>query len=299
MRNRGSRLVIGPWPHGGRWYSSPLVRGRRATDFDHVAELVRFFDRHLRDADHAFSTEDPVHYFTMGEERWKSARAWPPPEARPLVFYPGPGGELRPTQPDRNEADRYIVDFKAGTGVHSRFGKHLAGGRYPVGYPDRARRDRQLLVYTSAPLAEDTEVTGHPRACLQVSSTATDGAIIVYLEEVAPDGTVRVITDGALRLVTRQASPGGWPYWAADLYRPFRRADVVPVTPGEVVDLTFDLFPVSWLFRAGHALRLALAGADADNFLAIAEDQAPTVCVHHGPGFPSRLELPAMPRRDG
>ena len=40
-----------------------------------------------------------------------------------------------------------------------------------------------------------------------------------------------------------------------------------------------------------------VAGADADDFQAIAEDQAPTIDVHHGPGYLSRIELPVMPRR--
>ena len=294
VRTPGSRLVIGPWPHGGRWYSSPMTDGRVPTRFDHVAEMVRFFDLHLRDVDHRAAGEPSVHYFTMGEERWKASSAWPPPGAVRTSLHLNAGGALA-AAPDRAAGvTTYAVRFDAGTGVHSRFGKHLAGGRYPVRYPDRAERDRALVTFTSAPLDRDLEATGHPSAHLFVSSTATDAAVIVYLEDVAPDGVVRVVTDGALRLTARDVSTDAPPYWMSEPYRPFRRADVRPAVPGEVMELVFELFPVSWLFRRGHAIRVAIAGADRDNFIAIGEDQRPALHLHHGGPTPSRVELPAM-----
>ena len=53
-------------------------------------------------------------------------------------------------------------------------------------------------------------------------------------------------------------------------YGPHRsesRADALPLVPGEVAELSFDLWATSVLFRAGHRIRVALAGADADTFL--------------------------------
>jgi putative CocE/NonD family hydrolase len=254
--------------------------------------MVRFFDLHLRDVDHQFESEAPVHYFTMGEERWKAAQTWPPRDASATVaFHLGAGGFLHRAPEERDGSTEYVVRFDAGTGVHSRFGKHLAGGRYPVKYPDRMRRDRMLLTYSTSPLEADQELTGHPAVTLFVSTTATDGALIVYLEDVAPDGTVRVTTDGALRLTARTASKDAPPYSITEPYRPFRRADVRPVVPDEVMELRFELFPISWVFQAGHAIRIAIAGGDRDNFFSVAADERPTLRIHHGPGTPSRIEL--------
>ena len=84
------------------------------------------------------------------------------------------------------------------------------------------------------------------------------------------------------------------PYWTTDAYRPFRRADVRPAVPGETMHLRFELFPISWLFRRGHTIRIAIGGADRDNFLPIAADQCPTLRIFHGPDTPSRLELPVL-----
>lgn len=290
VRTPGSRLVIGPWGHGGRWYSSPTVRTKRATDFDHVAEMVRFFDQHLRD-DTSGTAEEPIHYFTMGEERWESAPHWPVPGAVPTSFYLARDATLgrdMPVEPDG--ADRYRVDFATTTGVHSRFGKHLTGGRYPVRYPKRAKRDRKLLTYTSLPLPEPLTVTGDPVATLFVSSTATDGAFFVYLEDVDPDGAVRVVSDGMLRASARRTADA--PYPLPVPYHPFRRDDDVPLTPGVVHELTFGCFPVSWVFGAGHRIRVAFAGADRDNFAAVGADQSPVITLHRSPIHASRIDLP-------
>ncbi len=36
--------------------------------------------------------------------------------------------------------------------------------------------------------------------------------------------------------------------------------------------LTFDLLPTSYLFKRGHSIRLAVAGADADHFAPLPGD---------------------------
>jgi putative CocE/NonD family hydrolase len=290
-----SRIVVGPWGHGGRWYSSPLQRRKRPTDFDHMAEMVRFFDAHLRDDSSAIEAEAPIHYFTMIEERWKATTTWPIEGTEELVLYLGPRRTLEWIPRDDSGRDEYAVDFTAGTGVHSRFGKHLSGGRYPVRYPGRAKRDSRLLVYTSEAVVADTEITGYPSLRLFLSSTATDGAVLVYLEDVGPDDEVECITDGGLRLATRHVSAEEPPYWMHGPWRPCRRADEESVTRGEVLELAFDLHPVSWLLQRGHAVRVAIAGADRDNFLAIGADQSPVLSVHYGPEAPSSVRLPIVP----
>jgi hypothetical protein len=55
---------------------------------------------------------------------------------------------------------------------------------------------------------------------------------------------------------------------------------------------------VSHLFRAGHAVRVAIAGADADTVLAVPDSgPAPTIRVHRGGSHASALELPTTKGR--
>jgi putative CocE/NonD family hydrolase len=198
-------------------------------------------------------------------------------------------GEIGPAS-----TDTYAVDRTATTGVWSRYGKHLSGGMGPADYGDRAEPDRKLLCFTSAPLPVDTEVTGHPVAHVCLSCDREDGALFVYLQDVAPDGRVLMVTDGCLRLSMRKTSDAA-PYRTNGPWRTGRSDDLEPVDPGEVMDLTFDLLPVSWLFRAGHRIRVAIAGADADNFVQVPEHgPPPRFVVHHGGDRPARVDLPVM-----
>jgi hypothetical protein len=164
-----------------------------------------------------------------------------------------------------------------------------------VHYPDRAFTDRTLLVYQGPPLAEDLEVTGHPVVYLFVTSTEEDGAFFAYLEDVDPSGRVTYVTEGQLRALHRKLGVGPSPQGEAWPWHSYRREDAAPLVPGEVAELVFDLLPTSYLFRAGHSLRIALAGADADHFAPVTAT-TPTWEMQRNRAHPSRVVLPVVKR---
>ncbi|MGV0742708.1 CocE/NonD family hydrolase [Mycolicibacterium sp. XJ870] len=288
----GSRLILGPWNHGGRWHIDPFDEPSKSS-FDHDAELIRFFDRHLKDSDTGIDSEPRVHYFTMVEDRWKSADTWPPP-ATTLSYYLLADRELG-SDPADSEAgvDAYTVDHTVGTGEHSRWRTQVAIGE-AVRYPDRVAQDARLLTYTSPALDRPVEVTGHPVVTLFVSSTATDGTFFVYLEDVDARGHVAYVTEGQLRALHRRLSDAPPPYRQVIPYRTFNRADAQPLVPGEIAELRFDLLPTSYLFRPGHRIRVAIAGADSSHF-AILPGPPPTIRIHRTRMHASRIDLPAVP----
>ena len=51
----------------------------------------------------------------------------------------------------------------------------------------------------------------------------------------------------------------------------------------------FELMPVSVIGRAGHRLRIAIAGADADTFRRIPEEGAPIIMVYRSAARPSHV----------
>lgn len=288
------RLTIGPWDHGGWTNISPYARNTQPR-FGHEAEALRFFDARLRGMDNGFALEKPVTYFTMGQEKWKTADTWPPPGTRTLPLYFSDRRALSETPPSAPQGyDSYDVDFTAGTGTGSRWVSLVNPLNEPIEYPDRKQQDEKLLCYTSAPLEAPLEVTGHPIVTLYVSSTADDGAFFVYLEDVGPDGRVTYITEGVLRAIHRKRSDDKAPYPTVGPYRTFSRQDAAPLVPGQVAELVFDLYPTSYEFRKGHAVRVSLAGADKDHF-ALIPDRPPTVRTYRNATCPSRIDLPVMP----
>jgi len=296
------KLTLGPWDHGGRQEISPWRR-RDAPAFDHDLEMLRFFDHHLKGIQNGIMEEAPVHYFTMGEEQWKSAASWPPPNAYIRRLYLSEGHRLRDSRPAGEPGpDAWVVDYSSGTGNLSRWNSLTArprgwlGGERHFEYPNRKEEDRKLPCYTSAPLTEDTEVTGHPLIRLFVTSTAEDGNFFVYLEDVDASGGVTYVTEGELRALHRRLSDERPPYRLLVPYRSFERKDARPLVPGEMAELVFDLLPTSYLFRKGHSIRLAIAGADKDHFALLAADEPPTLTFHRSEAHPSAIELPIVPR---
>jgi putative CocE/NonD family hydrolase len=165
-----------------------------------------------------------------------------------------------------------------------------------VVYGDRETADRRLLTYTSAPLAQDVEITGQPVVALHVSSTHTDGAFVVNVEDVAPDGYVRYLTGGQLRAIHRKISAEEPPYTVLGPYHSFKRKDGSPLVPGEITEIPFELMPVSVVVRAGHRLRVAIAGADADTFRRIPEEGVPIITVYRDATHASYIALPVAGR---
>lgn len=293
------QVFIGPWDHGARNdadpFNPPDAPVRPSRD-EQDAQLFAFFDRYLKgDVD---PIESSVTYYTLGADRWTTTAVWPPEGFQSETWYLADAGALTIEPPtDRSGADDYRVDFTATTGRHNRWFTNNGGGGDVV-YNDCANEHRKLLVYDSSPFAADIEITGHPIVTLFVSSTHDDGLFIVYLEDVAPDGTVTYITEGQLRAMVRKISDEAPPYRKLGPHRAELRADARPLVAGEVTELTFELWATSVLIREGHRLRIAIAGADADTFARYPLDGGePTISVQRNAQFASKLSLPIRRRR--
>jgi len=294
----GKRLILGPWDHGGGQNPDPFVRDHKSR-FDHAGEMLRYLDHHLKGVQTGIESEPPVHYFTVGEEAWKSADTWPPAGFQPTPYYFSEGRVLRPAEPPSGEgADAYQVDYATGSGRTSRWLSQVNVKGVRIQYPHRRRQDARCLVYTTAPLERDTEVTGTPTITLFVRSTATDAQFFVYLEDVGVNRDVGYryyVTEGIFRALHRQISQETPPYLVPVPGHSFKRQDALPLVPGEVAQITFHLQPISYLFRRGHSIRVALAGADKDNF-ALVPPSPPKIEVLRSQAYPSHVVLPVMVR---
>ena len=291
-------VVVGPWSHGGGHHASPFLPADRPTEPSSARQLDQatcFFDQYLKGAKQGMASPHTLIYYTLGEAAWKKTSTWPIPGTTMRRYYLSGGQALSTARPAAG-TDRYQVDFEATTGTENRWYTQLGGN--DVVYPERSEADRRLLTYTSAPLEQDLEVTGQGIMTLQIASTATDGSFIVYLEDVGPDGRVTYVTEGMLRGLMRKVSTATPPYRTTYPYHSFLKQDGEPLVPGQVATLRFQLLPTSVLFRAGHRIRLALAGADKDTFLRIPAEDAVTWTVHRGGDTQaSFIDLPVVPRR--
>jgi putative CocE/NonD family hydrolase len=163
----------------------------------------------------------------------------------------------------------------------------------PVTYGDRREEDKKLLTYTSAPLAQDLELTGSPTVTLHVASTHEDGAFYVYLEDVGPDGRVSYLTEGLLRAIHRRTGdPATAPYVPLGVYHTYKKEDALPLVPGEVAAVAITMFPISTLFQKGHRVRIAIAGHDDALKDRYPKEGTPVISVERNSARPSQVVLP-------
>lgn len=293
LARESQKLVVGPWPHGipvqtesgDQWFGP-----RASVD---VPELVlRWYDHWLKDIDNRIMDEPRVTLFRLGDRTWHELDGWPPAASTPTPYYLHSSGRansrhgdgrLSEAAPGDEPPDSYTYDPEAPTpSVPGRVQR-------PVGSVDqRPIEDRDdVLVFTSAPLERDLELTGDVVAKLWARTSARDTDWTVKVCDVHPDGHALRLTDGMIRARYRHSG-----------------STQVLLEPGELVEYTIQLRPVSNLFGAGHRIRLEVASASFPQFApnlntggCCAEETAgvpATQLVYHDAAHPSRVLLPVV-----
>lgn len=288
LPNNHRHLLLGPWDHGARIDCSPW-RPSVEPSFPIVGEILRFFDEYLMGHETGLRQEAPVHYYTVHEETWREAASWPPVAGEEQLFLSS--GNTLAARPGESGRESYKGDFSKGTGAQTRY-ERIAAIDSRDYYNDWQSRDAHMLCYTSPVLERDREVSGHVVVDLHLSSSEPDAAIFAYLSEVEADGTVRYVTEGLLRALHRKESPCPPEHRTTWPFRSFSRADAKPMPIGEAERLVFAMLPVSWTFKAGSRIRLAISGADADHCAQVPHGRVPTLTLHRGEEQPSSIKLP-------
>ncbi len=253
------RLLMGPWSHMEPNGSIPGPR------IDHIREMVRWFDRWLRDADNGIDREPPIVVFARQTTRpepdldeyegaWRFEPAWPPERSRELRLALA-GGSL-------------AIRGDVGIAGHIR-------GSYPPPYGlplDQRTEDVHSLV-TDWPVERAVEILGVPVVELTVRSSHPVAYVAARLCEVLPDGTSILVSRGILNLTHRES-----------------HSDPEPLVPGEPYDVRIELDATSWTFTPGSRIRMAIAGSDWPN--AWPPPTAATLTVDEGAVLLPQLDGP-------
>jgi len=282
-------VVVGALSHGGFMSTDPFSKSTQPDPSlaSQISGMADFFDLHLKHSGEM--TARSVRFQVLNGGGWRTSDTWPP-KATGTRFYLSAGGALSQTAPAGDGADAYEVDFTASTGPLSRYQSPVDLSR--TQYIDRAAQDRKLLTYTSPPLSDDVVMAGNAIAKLMLSTSATDGEVIVYLEHVASDGAVTYVTEGVLRLAHRKSSSDKAHYGRP--LRTYLSSDRRAMVPGHAEPVEIELLPIAMVFRKGDRVRVAISGADAGNLERIPHDGGATLTIWRTGVQPSFLELPVL-----
>jgi len=327
LKRSPQRLIMGPWVHGVRAdedFAGDLSFGPEALEHYNGLRL-RWFDQWLKGLDTGVAGEPPVRIFVMGGGsgkklydvlglngrlhhggQWRSESQWPRAGTHEAPWYLHPGGRFSPRKPEMNSAtSTFRFDPQnpvptVGGNISVGFEFMPSGGfdqraRFPLAAGDSlplgSRPD--VLVFASEPLEEPMEVTGAATVKLWVSSSARDTDFTAKLIDLYPpsadypDGYALNLTDSIIRMRFRDS----WTH-------------PEPMTPGEIYQVTFTLYPISNLFARGHRIRLDISSSNFPRFDVNPNTGAPLGepggmlaadnTVHHSAAHPSHIVLPLV-----
>jgi putative CocE/NonD family hydrolase len=288
QRKRGPvRLIMGPWTHGDRSksWSGDVDFGEASTIDGNLAEnwrdlRQRWFDHWVRGIANGVDKEPAVRLFLMGGGsgrknavgrmqhggRWVTGEDWPLPAVQFTRYYLHADGRLAQEQP-AYETVPMSYDYDPSNPVPT-IGGPLTSGQ-PVfeggafdqreherffgcknpGMPLAARAD--VLVFETAPLAQDVAIAGPITVKLHVSSNCIDTDFTAKLIDVYPPnedyprGYAMNLCDGILRCRYRKS-------WETPEM----------MTPGAVYEITIEPFATCNLFKAGHRIRLDVSSSN-------------------------------------
>ena len=236
------KAIVGAWNH--TYPDEPYPR----PGFDWRREALRWFDQWLKGRDTGIMEEPrlaiyvrewhpPGPYLDFAPGKWRYEEGWPIARIEDRILYPRPDGSLAQGAPAAAEAElRYVPT----TGVE-------AGG--PVMWfgdvaPDQRPTDAFSLVYETPPLEKEVEILGLPKALLQVSADAPHADWFARLNDVAPDGTVTLVTGAGQNGAHRESA-----------------REPKAIEPGKPFPLEIELHFTSWVFPKGHRIRFAVSNA--------------------------------------
>lgn len=258
-------LIAGPWSHGnysdwqgGRWHGYQAAAG----GMDLQGKQLEFFRAGVEGRSPVLPK---VQYFTSGTDRWHEAETWPPPGVEPLSLFLTADRRLepKPGDPGRLEVESDPDDPVPTAGGASFLQGLLQGVNSGPRRQGEIEARPDVLVFTSEPLADDLTVTGTVTAELWGACDQADCDWTIRLCDVDPQGNSTGIVDGIQRV---RFLPEG------------------PRTPGEFGWVRVRVGATSHVFRAGHRLRVQVAGSNFPRF-----DRNPHALVNPGLAVPEEF----------
>ena len=314
--NVPARLLMGPWDHLGGSTGAGLPADGVPT-LNSIA--LRWFDHWLIGTDTKVKRIPKVTQWVYGRERYETQADWPDPRLKPQRRYLRAGGELATAAPGAGEEPQTLFQNPAAGICTLSTAQWTAGIGAAIPCTSDGVDDEQGAArYETPPLDRRLELSGPILANLWVETSAADAALTVRVKDVAPDGTVTELTSGWLagsfravdesrsRYVRVRRGKGGKPKAKRLLlqpWHPFTRASVLPVEPGEPIELPIEVFPTSASLEPGHRLRITVSGGDFPHQLPplpqLADELGGQVRILTEPGRASYVQLPGLRRGCG
>jgi uncharacterized protein len=261
-----SRIVMGPWFHGG-WGGRSTGESLGNVNFNSKTSEyfqkdieAKFFNFYLKDEGKIDDLAE-ANIFETGSNKWTTYNVWPPKEAEIKNLYLHQNGNLKFAPPS-------ISSISRTDGLN--FEEWTSDPAHPVPYTEDVHSNRtreymtddqrfaarrpDVLTFQTDVLTEDLTVTGTLNANLFFSTTGTDADVVVKVIDVFPEDAPQwegsKVPQGGYQMLVRGEILRG----------KFRNSFENPEAfkPNEVTKVPLQLPDIAHSFKKGHRLMVQI-----------------------------------------
>jgi len=297
---KGNQKLIMKWSSHGPDVSPDYKFKQNRFDVKVSREQEKFFDYWCKGVRNGIMDKPAVTYYVLGDDsdtsapgnEWRTAGDWPPFATEPTSFFLNPDGSLTPSRPMCAMGAMGFC-YDPGDPFPTLGGANLTIPAGPFDQRKAAVGRSDYLEFLSRPLRDPLEVTGEVSVRFFVSTDCPDTDITAKVMDVYPPGDGRriLMMDSILRLRFRDG---------------FEKESPPPESAGQVMEVRFDLGPISWILNRGHRIGLHVSSSNYPRFeknpnngLHFPSDATPSRIARNflrmGDAHPSALILPLRP----
>ena len=263
------KVMMGPWAHLYPHEGSPEPK------VDFVAEIIRFWDHHLKRIDTGLMDEPPLRFYLQDSAPptgvrsirtgvWVEEPGWPSPNVRFRTLWLNDGSlaEIAETGPELRIRSPQTFGSAGGD---------MCSFAVPGDIPADCRIDSAgALCFRGERQAEPLDILGQPSVTLRIKADRPQAMVAVLLVDEATDGAQTLISRGFANLTHRNST-----------------TSPEPVVPGKELEIAVPLHGIGYRLATGHRLMVQIASA----YWPILWPMPEPVTLAVSPGS-SKLELP-------
>ena len=313
-KETNTRIVMGPWYHGG-WLKSDgrflgNVRFESATSSYYQQNIeIPFFNYYLKQKGSVKDISGASIFFS-GENSWKTFAQWPPLNTINTEFYFVKNGGLSkiPKSDPTNILTQYTSDPNKPVPYSEDVQSHRTR-EYMTDDQRFASRRPDVITFKTDVLDDDLTIAGTVTAKLKVAITTTDADFVVKIIDVFPNGFSydtliygvgngkNYLMDGYEMLVRGEIMRGKY-------RNSFEKPEAFE--PNKITSVSFDLPDIAHTFKKGHRLMVQiqsswfpLADRNPQQFIDIyhcddSQFMKSDIKLYHDAENPSSISLPVI-----
>ncbi|MBP9217236.1 MAG: CocE/NonD family hydrolase [Sterolibacterium sp.] len=333
-RNTTAKLLIVPGAHAESImatllnHNNPLEEGAPAA----TGLLLQWFDKYLKDMNSGAELQPTVTQFVAGLgnglPQYATATDWPHPQAAPQRLYLRGNLTLTTSSPANDEATHTLNEppapevrlgtNKAGTLLRGWLiptdssDKSISWLQWSLGFvlplfdwykeSDTVERAQNAINFETGMMTTDYYLNGPMQADIWLSSTVSEAAINVRIDDVGTDGVARPITNGLMSAAFRAVDPSRSRTLRGEMiqpWHPYTLASKQLLNPGEAVKVPVEIFPAAAVIRKGHRLRVSISASNQAQGVwstpAQARANGGVTTIYNDAARPSSVVLPVLP----